>query len=404
MGKAVAKSQDILKMDLAQLAVAQINQICRVKSQYFCLCESLCKVAWSKVKREDPKSILVVDEPTLSVLGGYAGAKIVAALTDSRVPESKFATLKFLLEAYYNKEYPGLNVDVVRLTDILEGAMKMKHFDLVISNPPYGGIGTRITQKIVDCVDYGEFVNLLPANDYFDNGLYNHVADDPTIITDGFDDAAQTTTVCRLSKSAASHLTPVEARVKLHILERPSDDPMLHAALGEAFLAAEKAGMLSFSGRGDFRRRKAIAYDEGVFLFNAGAFDVHNGNLAVYNSREKDWTLATKYNLLGQSVPESAHSDMPGAKVRGCAQFKRLVYSELGLKTMRLWFSHSPEGWGLGANGSGMFADIDYSGCTSWEDYYRKLGVSEESIKVLIAEAEKIDLSSKEIEAAHLLD
>ena len=39
-------------------------------------------------------------------------------------------------------------------------------FDIVIANPPYGSIGANITKNIIDNIDFNEYVNLLPANDY----------------------------------------------------------------------------------------------------------------------------------------------------------------------------------------------------------------------------------------------
>ena len=61
----------------------------------------------------------------------------------------------------------------------------------------------------------------------------------------------------------------------------------------------------------------------------------------------------------------------------------------------KLWFTSSPEGWGFA---NGMFADIDYSDCLTWNDVFTKLNVSEDNQKVLIEAAEKFELNDKEKE------
>ena len=39
-------------------------------------------------------------------------------------------------------------------------------FDYIISNPPYGNIGDKITQNVIQHVNYNTFVNMLPLKDY----------------------------------------------------------------------------------------------------------------------------------------------------------------------------------------------------------------------------------------------
>lgn len=49
--------------------------------------------------------------------------------------------------------------------------------DLVIANPPYGKTGANITKKIIDTVDFTEYVNLEPAVDFITNynDSINHI-------------------------------------------------------------------------------------------------------------------------------------------------------------------------------------------------------------------------------------
>ena len=77
-------------------------------------------------------------------------------------------------------------------------------FDLVIANPPYGSIGANITKNIIDNIDFGEYVNLLPANDYKRNTEKNlfQYAREMENINDGFKDAMVTTHLCKIAKNA----------------------------------------------------------------------------------------------------------------------------------------------------------------------------------------------------------
>ena len=79
-------------------------------------------------------------------------------------------------------------------------------FDLVIANPPYGSIGANITKNIIDNIDFGEYVNLLPANDYKRNDSKDlfHYTREMESINDGFDDAVVTTHLCKIAKEASS--------------------------------------------------------------------------------------------------------------------------------------------------------------------------------------------------------
>lgn len=120
MGKKCETTQEILNRTPQRAVVMQINQCCRTKNAYFCPTPGLKDAIWSKVESKSPKSVLVVDEPTLDVLGELKGAKVTLALTETRTPDSCFVAVKTLLVAYLAKYKPGLDVEIVRLKDILE--------------------------------------------------------------------------------------------------------------------------------------------------------------------------------------------------------------------------------------------------------------------------------------------
>ena len=93
-----------------------------------------------------------------------------------------------------------------------------EHFDLIIANPPYGKIGANITKKIIDTIDFDEYVNLLPANDYKRNDtrdLYKYVdIDSMKPVSRGFKDAAVTTHMARIMKKPHTYISWDEFQIE----------------------------------------------------------------------------------------------------------------------------------------------------------------------------------------------
>ena len=85
-----------------------------------------------------------------------------------------------------------------------------EHFDLIIANPPYGKIGANITKKIIDTIDFDEYVNIMPLIDYTkctDGDLWHHVQVNTVMQTSGaFKDAAICPIICLLGKSSATNI------------------------------------------------------------------------------------------------------------------------------------------------------------------------------------------------------
>ena len=94
-------------------------------------------------------------------------------------------------------------------------------FDLIIANPPYGKPGANITKTIIDNIEYDEYVNLLPANDYIRNDtkdLYKYVdLDSMTAINNGFSDAAVTTHAARITKKPHRYISWEEFQIENYI-------------------------------------------------------------------------------------------------------------------------------------------------------------------------------------------
>lgn len=107
---------------------------------------------------------------------------------------------------------------------IKEKVMEKKgmKYDVIIANPPYGKIGNEITKAVIDNIDYGVFVNLLPANDYRrwhkEDKLYQYVdINSMKAVQDGFKDAKVTTMMCRVNKHRALYISENEFEIENYI-------------------------------------------------------------------------------------------------------------------------------------------------------------------------------------------
>jgi group I intron endonuclease len=102
----------------------------------------------------------------------------------------------------------------------LKNYMNVK-FDLIIANPPYGKIGANITKHIIDNIEFDEYVNLLPANDYNRNttkDLYKYVdLDSMTPVNNGFADAAVTTHMAKITKKQHRYISWEEFQIENYI-------------------------------------------------------------------------------------------------------------------------------------------------------------------------------------------
>lgn len=289
-----------------------------------------------------------------------------------------YETMKKHIEVSFKEK-----LNVIKLEDIFN-----MQFDLIIANPPYGRIGAQITKKIINDVDYNQYINLEPGNDYFITDNYKYlIKEAPIVVVNGFEDAAQTTTIAKLQKGH-NDLTEVEARLLLQIRH---SNPKVKKAIDEYIVLASSYDSLFTSRFG-----KRLAYSPDLFTFNSGGFDIIHGYFAV--ARRDLWTDSTNYNIFQQEYKNgSEYANCLCSKVKGCKQFKKLIYSEFGLKWLKVLFSCSPEGWG-----KSMFPNVDYSNCKTWLDLFNFIGLSKDSIDTIIEETNRQTLNKKEKEICEI--
>ena len=383
------KGPNVLKEDRAASPIHIINGLIRgfthqkqakkVDTDYFVFTGNTIDDVIKTIQNKAAKDAIVVDDLGLQIVDRlyHEGLKHITLIL-ARLPKELFHFISDLIK----RTFPNIKIDIKHIEEV--DHMKT---DLLISNPPYGKIGADTTKIIRAKIDYDEFINLEPGNDYFTNDNYKYIdlSIKPIVLgNNAFSDASQATTIAKISKQQ-NNLTQTGARLLISVQNK---EEAVYKALSELWLNTESVGSLTFT-------RRRLKQDSAYFMFNSGGFDIAHGYFAVANGN--DWTLSTLYNIFGEDA--ETLSGLPSSKIKGCLQFKKLIYSELGLKMVKLWFSSSPEGWGFGGKlGAGMFADIDYSDGLTWNNVFTKLDVSEDNQKVLIEAAEKFELNNKEKE------
>ena len=125
------------------------------------------------------------DEQFVSQLSGYNKVYI---LYDSEEQKINY------IDAVEKNLYYFYNTDEV---------LKMcKKFDYIIANPPYA-MGNELTKTVVENVEFGKYINLMPASKYKGKELYRYV-ESIHKVEDNFDDACvgESLTITEMSKTA----------------------------------------------------------------------------------------------------------------------------------------------------------------------------------------------------------
>lgn len=125
------------------------------------------------------------DEQFVSQLSGYNKVYI---LYDSEEQKINY------IDSVEKNLYYFYNTDEV---------LKMcKKFDYIIANPPYA-MGNELTKTVVENVEFGKYINLMPASKYKGKELYRYV-ESIQKVEDNFDDAyvGESLTITTMSKTA----------------------------------------------------------------------------------------------------------------------------------------------------------------------------------------------------------
>ena len=177
----------------------------QIKREYFYMSDKCLDAIISRVHK-DVESVLVIDD---------AGLQVVRKLYDLGIKDVTLTFYTYDIKDIFDNfvyiisnTFRDLNVKLVSFEEVI----KMK-FDLVISNPPYGKIGAQITKKIIDDVDYKDFINLLPANDYKRVPELWQYQSDMEPCKDAFEDAAVTTYIAKLHKNKVNNMSLVDYEI-----------------------------------------------------------------------------------------------------------------------------------------------------------------------------------------------
>ena len=143
------------------------------------------------------------------------------------------------------------NYGIMTGEEILSEIEKMenKDFDIIISNPPYGKIGCEVTKKIIDEINYKDFINLLPVNDYIKRGrkmnLWQYVDINSVIFTRDFSDAAVTSHISRILKKPNLFVSADEFEIESYI--DPSLTKFFYENNRRKHYAIDKAPVVGFT-------------------------------------------------------------------------------------------------------------------------------------------------------------
>lgn len=182
------------------------------KTDFYVMTGNLVEQVIDSIEYRNAKSALVIGDAGLQIVNrliqeGITNITLALSRFENKEIEIPGIGTCYLLDevGYIIKStFPNIKINII---DFKETAgMKT---DLVIANYPYGAIGANLTKKVIDTVDFKEFINLLPANDYKRNttkDLFNYQSD-MIAINNGFEDAAVTTHIAQIHKNKVNNMT-----------------------------------------------------------------------------------------------------------------------------------------------------------------------------------------------------
>ena len=206
------KGNNVLKEDRVASTIHIINGLMRglthqkqakkADTDYFVFAGDTIDNVTKIIQNRAAKDAVVVDDLGLQIVDRLyqEGLKNVTLIL-TRIPKGHIAFVSELIK----RTFPNIKIDVKHIEEI--DYMKT---ELLISNPAYGAIGANITDTLRQKIDYKEFINLLPANDYKRNKTKDLFKYQSSMmpISNGFTDAAVTTHVARIHKGTVEDPAP----------------------------------------------------------------------------------------------------------------------------------------------------------------------------------------------------
>ena len=273
--------------------------------------------------------------------------------------------------------------------DLINGVTKVEkeHYDIIISNPPYGKIGNEITQCIVDNIDFGCFVNLLPANDYRrfhkENALWQYVdINSMRTVQGGFADAAVTTMMCKISKNRAYYISEEEFEIQNY--------SGFHKYFYENRRRLNYA-IDNFIYKPTFNQFEGLTVERSIYI---GKRDIAHGHMPYSED-----SIATKYNknkiTKDEVIEQSAKSEQALGKVgdfylmvfnteKEKSNFSEFMYSERGFDFVSKLFTAVNADSAFALNK--VFPKVDWTKSWTPEQILKEYGYTEDEIKETLGE------------------
>ena len=206
------KGNNVLKEDRVASTIHIINGLMRglthqkqakkADTDYFVFAGNTIDAVINMIQNRAAKDAVVVDDLGLQIVDRLyqEGLKNITLIL-TRIPKGHIAFVSELIK----RTFPNIKIDIKHI-----GEIDYMKTDLLISNPAYGAIGANITDTLRQKIDYKEFINLLPANDYKRNKTKDLFKYQSSMmpISNGFTDAAVTTHVARIHKGTVEDLAP----------------------------------------------------------------------------------------------------------------------------------------------------------------------------------------------------
>ena len=337
------------------------------------------KVIAKLSKLDKDKTIVIINDITLQMAdklleAGYKNIYLAFGSFNKDGTVSKDKTVYNIMKAVIENNIKE-KLNVITLEEIFN--MKIK-FDGIIANPPYNKIGARITKAIIDSnIDYQEYINLLPANDYRRwNDIYRYQTDMETIIN-GFNDTAVITHLARIHKTPINNISANDFEINQY----------LDRTLDKYFLDNFKRTHYAISNYDSGYHPENWELDKTFIL---GSRDIAAKHLTG-NSKPYKWnverSIDKQYIIDNCNIPVYARQNKFRASFFAVVfkttdertNFTNFCYSKLGYKFISKIFT------AVNANHMGdidkLFPKVDWTRSWTVEEILADYGYTEDEIK-----------------------